>query len=243
MRICAMLLCCLPALGQLQFEAASVKVSKGDTPGTSGYTMSGQLTAFNADMRGLVLTAYDVRPGALLGAPSWFDSDRFDIVAKAVPGTKFDDVRVMLRELLKERFGLEAHWDEKVMAAFALTVAKGGPKLQESSATQVGCTPGMSVKWGMFHITCKMVGSLGGVIMAMGGPYLDGLPVVDQTALKGTWDFTLDYTPRPQYDSATGPAVSFFEALEQQLGLRLEAKKLPVPVLVIDRINRELSEN
>jgi len=101
----------------------------------------------------------------------------------------------------------------------------------------------MSVKPGMLHITCKMVDSLSGVISGMAGGYLDGLPVVDQTGLKGPWDFTLDFTPKAQYDTATGPAVSYFEALEQQLGLHLEPKKLPVRVLVIDHANREPSGN
>jgi uncharacterized protein (TIGR03435 family) len=238
-----MLLCCLPVFGQAQFEAATVRISKGDTKGTSGYTKSGQLTLFKADMRGLVLTAFDVRLNAVIGAPSWFDSDHFDVVAKAAPGTSFDDMRVMLQGLLTERFQLELHWDKKVMPAYALTVAKGGPKLQVSTAAETSCGPGMSVKPGMLHITCKMVDSLSGVISGMAGGYLDGLPVVDQTGLKGPWDFTLDFTPKAQYDTATGPAVSYFEALEQQLGLHLEPKKLPVRVLVIDHANREPSGN
>ena len=242
-----LLLACSPALAQLQFDAATVKISKGDTKVAAGYSKSGQFVAPNATLKDLVILAYGLHESQILGAPSWFDSDRFDIFAKAAPETKFDDVRIMIQSLLRERFGLAVHIEERTLPAYSLTLAKGGSKLEASAAAQTGCAPGQSVKWGMLHLTCRMVANstLAGVLLSIGHGYLEHVPVVDDTGLNGTWDFTLDFTPKPEFDagSADHPVVSFFDALQEQLGLRLDLRKLPLHVLVIDRADRVPSEN
>jgi uncharacterized protein (TIGR03435 family) len=121
------------AFAQLQFDVVSVKLSNPDSIGSNSlYTdHSGSLHTENYPLRGIILFAYDLRDFALLDAPGWIDTERYDILAKTEAGpTNDDQFRERIRSLLASRFKLIVHHETKNLTAYALTVAKGGPKLK-----------------------------------------------------------------------------------------------------------------
>jgi uncharacterized protein (TIGR03435 family) len=250
----------LPVLGQtpaggLEFEAATVKINKSGDAAPARDIRGGQIYLRNLTLRFLLAAAYNIEQDQLSGAPRWFDSDHFDVVAKVPPDTKADDRLVMLQNLLKRSFNLVVHQEDKLMPGYALVVSNHGSKLRESEAGKLSCTTGtvsMSLHLSCQHATARDIAN---VVMKSAQDYLHGGQVMDSTGLSGAWEFTLDWTSARLYDAATSgsdgtsnapPAtsvVSFFQALEDQLGLRLESKKIPTPILVIDHADRVPTEN
>jgi uncharacterized protein (TIGR03435 family) len=233
------------------FEVADVKVSKsGEVRMAVDFLPGGRLSMRNVPMKVMIQMPYHVRPEAVTGGPDWLGSDRFDIVAKALQTTSPDDIRCMLQTLLAERFKLAVHTDQKIMAAYALVLGKTGPKLQPSEAallTEQRCGPGEGAagqKHVMYqHITMAV---LADTLQEIAPRDID-MPVVDRTGLTGDYSLKLDWTPAVRAtaeaspDAQAGPTL--FEAVEVQLGLKLESRKLPLPVLVIDRVDRAPTEN
>lgn len=191
------------------------------------------------------------------GAPSWFKSERFDIEAKvdgsdlaamkkidaedalaaAVAGVPTTRMR-MLQGLLADRFKLKTHYEMKELPVYALVVAKGGPKLKESGTTdptkvEAGFSDG--------RIDGKNTPLVYLPFMLM--PQLERT-VIDRTDLKAYYDFELHWTPdgRSGEDVGIDAPPGLFTAIQEQLGLKLEATKGPVKVLVIDHVERP-SEN
>jgi len=205
----------------------------------------GRLSAHNVPLKVLIQLAYHVRPETVTGGPGWLESDRFDVVAKAPPTTPPDDIRGMLRSLLADRCKLAVHTDQKIMPAYALVLAKDGPRLRPSEAallTDQRCGPGEGPA-GQKHVACRHMGMalLANTLQEIAPRDIDR-PVVDQTGLAGVCNFKLDLTLAARAgageptDAPAGTSLS--DALESQLGLRLESKKLPLPVIVIDRVDR-----
>jgi uncharacterized protein (TIGR03435 family) len=230
----------------LSFEVASVTANKSDEHRMSvDLQPGGRLSMHNVPMKVLVMFAYHLRSEALSGGPGWIESERYDVVAKAPERAPQDDIRRMLQTLLAERFHLAVHADQKLLPAFALVVGKSGPKLQPSETAILSaqrCTPADGVP-GQRHVECRHITT------AVLADYLQELaprdfpvPVVDQTDLKGAWDFKLDWVPTtPGSTDDAGPTI--FDAVAIQLGLKLESRKLPLPVIVIDRVDRVPVEN
>lgn len=219
------------------------------------------------------MEAYSVKRSQVLGGPGWVDSERFDIVAKVAAGTTKEQVKVMLQNMLAERFGLVVHRETKESAIYALVVGAKGARLKEAQGTggmktaSNGCPemPQMMASGRVSTGTFLMM-TPNGECMISKGETMGGLagelsnrfdrPVVDQTGLKGTYDFTLRYDPssvpgvagrggpKDALDAAPPPTVSLggdgapgiFDALQEQPGLRLEARKGPVELLAIDRV-------
>lgn len=232
------------------FEVADVKVNKsGDARMAVDMHGGGALTMRNVPIKTMIVMAYHVRPDAVSGGPEWLDRDRFDVVAKAGQNTPPEDLRRMLQTLLAERFKLAVHTQEKIVPVFALVLGKSAPKLQPSEAAPLSeqrCLPGEGTV-GKKHIACRhlTMALLAGQLQEQSPRDFD-LAVVDQTGLQGYFDFILDWTPAARTvvdpsEPAAGPTV--FEAVETQLGLRLEHKKLPMPVIVIDRVERVPVDN
>ena len=224
--------------------------------------------AENATVAELIKLAYNVgSDDQLQKGPDWTNSERFDIDAKLAdaeavalqklaPAERFDQYRLMVQSLLADRFKLKVSTREKVLPVFAMVVAKDGPKL---TATESG-TRHMPWLWGGSR--GDLMGErVDGVSLPAGFPAdadAGGRVVVDETGLKGNYDFTLNWTPMGSASGAsaesnanaqgaaghgpdaTGP--SLLTALTEQLGLRLEPRKAPVEVLVIDHVERP-SEN
>ena len=247
-----LLLTCIAAFGQTpSFEVADVQPNKsGEARMSVDLQPGGRLIMHNVPMKVLIMFAYHLRADAITNAPPWIDSERYEVIAKAPEKGKPEDIRLMVQTLLAERFKLAVHNDRKLLPAYSLVVGKSGSKLQPSEAAAVlsgvRCTPGAGPS-GQKHVECSHVTT------AFLADYLQELaprdfpvPIVDQTDLKGTYDFKLDWMPTAVPAGVTtgddaGPNI--FDAVATQLGLKLESRKLPLPVIVIDRVERVPVEN
>lgn len=231
------------------FEVASVKPSE---PGGRGMSISrapgGRFTSENVPLRFLITFAYDVRDHQVTGGPGWLNTDRWDITAKAeseVPNTPegAERMRTMVKALLAERFGLVIRRDSKEMPVYALVIGKNGPKLIPSTPEAKG--PRLNMGRG------KLTGTK--VELAMLANTLAnnlGRTVVDETGLKGPFDFTLEFLQEqegplgpknpeaPKESSVESDLPSLFTAVQEQLGLKLESKRGPVEVLVIEKAEK-----
>ncbi len=234
-----------------QFEVATIKPSQSHTlSGSLNVNPSGQVNVTNFPVMVLIQFAYSVTRNEISGGRPWLESERFDIVGKPdIEGApSMSQLRLMLRKLLADRFQLTVHHENKELPAYALTVAKGGPKLTEVTDNPDGLPrflgkggpQGRSVQNStMAEFATDLRGST-------------GRPVVDQTGLGSKrYDFVLKWTPdAPALNTATGalPAVDLdappdiFTAIQQQLGLKLVPTKTQVDVIVIDHVEKP-SEN
>ncbi|HYW48468.1 MAG TPA: TIGR03435 family protein [Bryobacteraceae bacterium] len=248
-------LSCVTAFGQqaaapLSFDVAEVKMNKSGARGEAFDLLpGGQLSVRNVTMKQIIAGAYNVGDYAISGGPGWLDSDRFDIVAKAAPGTSEDNLRLMAQTLLADRLKLAVHRDQKTMSVYALVVAKRGSKLQPSpgGSGEADCNG----RGGRLTCTRMSMADLAEALPRMAPRYID-MPVVDLTELKGVYDFTLEWSPlggrggagrgTDAPATADAPPSTIFDAV-QDLGLKLEGRKHPVTIIVIDHIERIPAEN
>jgi uncharacterized protein (TIGR03435 family) len=243
-----------------EYEAATIKPSQGPGP----YKKIGLWAApdgFNAwfiTPQQIISIAYGVESFQFSGGPSWLPSERFDIQAKMDAATTGALAKLsqaqrvlaqqqMLQALLADRFQLTVHRETKEGTIYTLVIAKGGPKLQEAKPGDPGAD----------NMTSKSSGDLTAQAVPIARlvrnlTQMLGHPVLDKTELKGVYDFKLQFTPddRLQSTSPLAPnarlpeppadsnAPSLFDALQEQLGLKLESGKGPVEVIVIDHVER-----
>jgi bla regulator protein BlaR1 len=250
----------------LKFEVASIRPANPDTPGGLIRLMpGGGLSLTNIPVRTMITLAYDVRDFQISGGPGWIGTERFDVTARADAAaakgqedlskltdeqrkTVRDQMAERLRALLADRFQLVVHKETKEESIYALVVSKSGPKLKEVKGADAkqGMNTGRGRSQG-FAAPMEMLAQVLSNIV--------GRPVLDKTGLAGKYDFVLEWMPdvgadaRAQGfgDGITSPAPApggptIFTALQEQLGLRLEAQKGPVPKIVIDRVEKP-SEN
>src|SRR5262245_27289998 len=256
-----------PAPQAVGFEVASIKPADGDHRGVSiNFVPGGGLTATNVTLRSLIKLAYDVQCESscedfISGGPGWIDDQRFNIQARA-PETDEDLshltpkqrgkhrehlVRLRLQALLADRFNLVVRKETKDAPMYALTVTRNGHKLKEENGRGSG-GGGMGELFGDSETMEAFVNDLAGVI---------GRPVVDRTGLTGRYSYEPQWAPgargptdigdKQQVDKqqvvapdADGP--SLFSAIQDQLGLKLEAIRGPVDRYVIERAEKP-SEN
>jgi bla regulator protein blaR1 len=235
------------------FEAASIKPTATTDNSSSRFnTDPGRMEAQNWTFKSYILVAYELKPYQLTGITGWMDSDRYDISAKLedmgegeLPGK--DDprarkqaedgrIRQALQVLLADRFHLRFHRDSKMMQGYAMSLAKGGFK---PSPVSGGSDP--SMRYNDRHLTAKRTSMDN---MASFLVNILNQPVVNRTGVEGFYDFTLDWTPDELHgrSSNTSQAPSIFTALQEQLGLRLDPRKVPVEVIAVDSAERP-SEN
>jgi uncharacterized protein (TIGR03435 family) len=236
------------------FDIADVHTSAHSTfPFMDGGTLRGdRYVVRNATMVDLIAAAYDVDGDKVLSGPSWLDTDRYDVIAKAAPKTPPETVRLMLQTLLADRFELVLHTDSKPMPVFVLSVGKAGkPKLKEADpAGATGCQPPPNqpqpTPGTIFYISmsCKNMSMevFAQQIHQMAGGYLAN-PVVDQTELKGSWDFDFKWSPKGLLAQSGADGISIFDAMDKQLGLKLEAQKVAMPVYMVDSVNEKPTAN
>jgi uncharacterized protein (TIGR03435 family) len=212
-----------------EFEVVSVKPGDPADPSSSARTTPGGLEMRNTTLKNLVRSAYQLNEYQLEGGPKWMDSARFNIDAKLPAGVPRDQIPQMMQALLADRFKLEFHRATRTLPEYALVVAKGGPKLPvagEDDLKRVRSSQGdrQLKAWGM------PISSLANMLISA-----VGAPVLDRTGLDGKYNFILEFAPlfgTPREDE-TLPTI--FVVLQEKLGLKLEAIKGPVEVLVIDR--------
>jgi uncharacterized protein (TIGR03435 family) len=229
------------------FEVATIKVNNsGGNNGVSGRggqirPSKGQIAMENVTLWKALGFAYGIgedKDYAITG-PAWLKTERYDIVGKIPPDATFEQMRRMLQATLTQRFKLVLHQETKEMPIYALVVARDGLKIKETEPGRSGFS------FGKGHIEAKA-----GALTAFADRLSQMLdrPVIDYTSTPGAFNFTLDWSPdlsmtNPTEES-TGPAgPSIFTAVQQQLGLRLEARRGPVEVLVIDRGEKTPIEN
>jgi uncharacterized protein (TIGR03435 family) len=224
-----------------EFELASVKpnllddhivqvrVGPGPTFMARGYTLVL-----------LMQRAYGVMGWNVTGGPDWIRTDRFDINAKAdITGDLKEEVlQPMLANLLAKRFKLRVHESSQEMEAYALEVARGGPKVRRSTSSENGRDSGRFTETGLEFTALSMADFARFVSGKL------GLVGVDQTGLPGLYDFKADWRVTPgQTDLVGGDPreplrAAVFSALEMQLGLKLTPKKVPVRMIVIDSVEK-----
>jgi uncharacterized protein (TIGR03435 family) len=259
--IVACILACAPALGQSPtaaapapaFDLADVRVSPPSANmfpfSRSGFRV-GKYEMHSGTMVDLIRAAYGVDPDKVLGGPSWLESDRFNVIAKTAPATPYASAMSMLQALLADRFQLAIHKDTRPMAAYALTLGKRKLQLKEPDrSTWSGCRsqpfrpPAPGAVMPPQPVECHNVtmSAFAEQIRRMAGQYLDK-PVVDKTGVEGSWDLTIAWTARGQLGLAGSDGISVFDALEK-IGLKLEPDTMPLPVIVVDRVNRAPTPN
>jgi uncharacterized protein (TIGR03435 family) len=207
------------------FEVASVKpVNPPAGPHVVSLIINhGRLNIEAAELRQIVGLAYAVQRIRVLGGPGWADSDQFDIAAKteSADATR-DEIRSMLQTLLAERFMLVVHREAKEIPAYSLVLAKRGSKLKVAAPdTKSGLADALGPSGE--RQTVFEASSLRVLVNMLANTL--GSPVVDKTGLDGLYDYTFEW---PDAES------SLFASVDQ-LGLKLEAKRVPVEVLVMDR--------
>jgi uncharacterized protein (TIGR03435 family) len=213
-----------PAKERVQFE------SDGETklrPGT--------LTMRDVTIETCIKWAYGVQRAQVLG-PGLLTSERYDIMAKADGAATDDQMKLMMQSLLKERFGLQFHREKKELKAFALEVAKSGPKLKQATDDEVPSRQNYARGSTAQATTMQELADF------LGGPVEK--PVVDKTGLTGRWDFTFDFTKYlvDQPKGIDDYLLVLNETLKGELGLQLVPEKDVVDVLVVDKVGRA-SEN
>jgi uncharacterized protein (TIGR03435 family) len=214
------------------FDVASVKRMPPPVGGvrSSMDLKPGRLTCSNVNLRKLIVQAYSVKDFQLPG-PDWLSSEIYDISATMPPATSTDQVLLMMQRLLADRFQLVLHHQTREVPMYSLVVGKGGLKIKEGEfgRSSTSASPG--------HLTAQKTP------MAKLADFLAGQvdsPVTDMTGMIGFFDFTLEWTPdaRPGEASDSAPGTSIFAAVQEQLGLKLESRKGPLEMLVIDHVEK-----
>jgi uncharacterized protein (TIGR03435 family) len=229
----------------------AVEVVKRNTSGTDeqsgGLSPGGQFSATNISIIQLLQFAYHVDENSIAAMPAWFRSDRFDVIAKASANTSDPELRLMMQSLLASEFKLTVRQTKIPRDAFALMVAKGGPTLRQSSASRAAAANNPDDPNEHCKRTIDRATGIGaectGISMAelaqrlpsLAPGYIDR-PVVDLTGISGTYDLKLRWSGRAQIDAAGG--LTIFDAMTKQLGLKLEQRKVPLPSITIDHVER-----
>ena len=243
--ICLCILLAAPASGQ-QFEVVSIKPNNSMSGHSSSRTDQGIMTGTNISLRNLILRAYGIKDYQLEG-PDWLASEHFDISAKIPEAISAQRdgreqykaaFQSMMQSMLAERFRFTAHRERKTMGVYALVVGKNGIKFKDAPP---GGPSGSSTNNTHFTGTGVSMDTFAEVLS-----HNTEIPVVDFTGLKGVYDLKLDWQEEhPPHDNTGTPpsAPAITEAVEEQLGLRMERRKAPVEILVVDHAEKAPTEN
>jgi uncharacterized protein (TIGR03435 family) len=230
---------------QSTFEVASVKLNTSLSP-PSMDARNGRVTMYNYPMKLIVARAYQVANDRVTG-PDWVSDQGYDIVAKYGPDTTRESLWAMLQNLLAERFKLEIHHEQKPAPVWALVVGKNGPKFKGAAADS---PPKFTCSHEGAQNICEnhksTMAELTRNLPRWVRADFFGMPIVDLTGLTGVYDFTLTWTwtDRPlSATEASDPGIDLFRALQDQLGLNLEQRKVPLDRIVIDHVERVPIEN
>lgn len=232
------------------FEAAAIKLNNSGRAGGGFRVDPARIKIINSTLKFCVQVAWNVKDFQVSGASGWMETQHYDIDAVAASPFTQEESRKMLRALLADRFGLVVHSETQDKPGFALVAGRNGPKLPPPTDDQ-------SV---MFSRTASGDRTLSAPNVTM-KRFADALTValgaivVDQTGIEGRYDASFQWTPDsneprvsksgeplppPPMDAMAGPSI--FTAVQEKFGLRIEAKKVPMDVIVIERANRP-SEN
>ena len=230
-----------------EFDACSIKPSDPGQQGR-GLTVRGrEVVTINTPVSFLMTFVYDVSAKQIVGGPSWMDSDAFNLdgkpSAEGIPNQK--QMKIMIQKVLADRFQLKFHKEKREMSAYVIQTGKNGPKMTVSQFDPKGL-PGLGFRaLGAMNATNATMTDLASLLQTA---VLDR-PVVNQTGLDGHYDFALNWTPDetqfagmgikvpPPSDKPDAPP-DLVTAMMDQLGLKLTVTKVPVDVLVIDKLEK-----
>jgi uncharacterized protein (TIGR03435 family) len=242
------------------FEVASVKPSRDPwTLGGAGPASGGRWLSRNATLLQIIHVAFDLRPGFVVGGPSWIRKDRFQINAKADGQPSPAETRLMVQSLLADRFKLKTHTERRPVDLYALVKARAdgrlGPGLRPSTVDCKALLDGLGVRMAP---QTDAAPSARPPCTSNRGQGLDGMTrlsetwplenlvrfiqgwmdraIIDRTDLQGYYDMDLAFAPpnRDSPDAVGGAAASVFTAFQEQLGLKLEARREMMDVLIVD---------
>jgi uncharacterized protein (TIGR03435 family) len=271
------------AASPTEFEVADVKPSNPDSRGMRFQIQPGGRVNFTGmTLKSLIQQAWSISEDMIVGAPKWLDSDRFDIIAKAPSAAQtadssagpanatvdIDTVWIMFRALLKERFKMEFHNEERPVSAYTLLAVN--PKIKKADPTsRTGLVeePANDSKNGnvpthVFSVQNMTMAQFAAQLRRV-APAVIRVPVLDSTGLEGSYSFTLTFTGAgmalpagvvrsggmngmdagPASDASDPTGIITLPQAIEKLGLKLELQKRPMSVLVIDRIERTPTEN
>jgi uncharacterized protein (TIGR03435 family) len=226
-----------------------------------------------ASMVDLIRMAYGYDSDKVLGGPNWLEMDRYHVVAKAPAGANMETVKPMLQALLVDRFKLKTHEEKKPLPTHVLVMGKKNLMKESDGSEEAGCKPqnpsggqsegggfirmmsmssngtpttfnlgpGMTVHWACRKMTmAQFVNTMRGMLGANLGPN----PVLDETGLKGEWNFDFRYSMSLNGPAALqGDRITMQEAIEKQLGLKLEERPIATPVIVVDSVEHTPAPN
>jgi uncharacterized protein (TIGR03435 family) len=234
------------------FEVASITpCAPGTPPAPMEHTRTAQFTLPGGRFRASATTvktllewAYAIQPSEHSGGPSWIGDDCYDVVAKAEGNANDDQMRLMLRTLLADRFKLVFHRERKELSAYVISVGKTAPKLfpakdDETTSVRFATQAVPDQKTVSYRIvfTRHTLNQLCDLFARQ----MDSV-VVDRTGLNGEYDFTLELTPDESRPNPADPAL-LIAAMREQLGLTLKSQKTPVDILVIDSAQKVAAGN
>jgi uncharacterized protein (TIGR03435 family) len=229
----------MPADADPSFEVVTVKPSSPDEQGSSIHAGGGHLTIKNHTLNTMLLFAYGIHPKQIVDAPAWFATDRYDVdgVLDTEGEPNLKQMQRIVQKMLAERFELKLDEETRELLVYALMVAKEGPKLTKSKGDpNVLGDENDNMHSGQITQTISNMSMTDFTLIMQ---FFTDRPVVDQTGLAGKWDFKWTWTQdesRVSLDANAPPGM--FTAIQEQLGLKLEAKKAPADVFVIDHIER-----
>jgi uncharacterized protein (TIGR03435 family) len=230
---------------RLTFEVASVKPTKPGGKGGGMRVMPGgqEFVAQGMFLRFMIAFMYWVPMRQVTGGPAWLDSDQWDVAAKADHPRELDDLREMFRNMLADEFQLKLRKDVKEGPVYALTVDKSGLKMTVDDKPwdfDISIKPGPGGVWIGKRVPIQRL-----CFQLQQFLQRDERQVIDKTGLTGYYDFTLAFLPElpPGFNKENLPPEmlerpSIFDAVKQQLGLRLEAQKGPVEYYVVEHVEK-----
>ncbi|HWG16339.1 MAG TPA: TIGR03435 family protein [Acidobacteriaceae bacterium] len=221
------------------WDAVTVKPSDSDDT-DSGFQVHGrQIVMERESVESMVGFGYGIHAKQIAGAPDWAGTERWNI--EGVPNVQgqpnMQQYETLVRKILAERFRLKVHTETRELPVYALRVAKDGPKIAKTAGDPNGKLDMHDrINGGQRRIQVTN-GSIADIALVL--KFYTDRPLVDQTGLKGRYDFQLAWTfdeMRAPTDGSAAP--SLFTAIQEDMGLKLEPVKAPVDVLVIDKVER-----
>ena len=219
------------------FEVASIKANHSGTDVAGMRASRGSLSIVNAPLRKIVATSFGIsedRDESLIDGPDWLRTERYDIAATFAEETQPNEMRLMLQALLRERFQMCFHRETRKVPAYTLVVNKSGLKAKLAAP---GAVPGFQRTAGHLASASATMSQLADKLAQQ-----SDRPVVDYTGIQGSYALTLSWE-RDELGANRGLGVSLYTAIQEQLGLRLEARNEPMDVIVIEYLERQPTSN
>jgi len=249
-----------------EFEVATIKPSPPDARGQNGRLQNGRVDVSNFSLKQLIQLAWQLNNNdeMIVGLPKSAESNHYDISAKVISSGRanaqdidFDTLTVMLQKLLIERFNMKSHMEDRPVSAFTMTATKQVKLQKADPQNRTNCKSGAGTNPMLNRlITCQntSMAQLAIALENMANGYIHA-SIKDATGIEGSYDFSINFSaigllPGAQFDpnkssEAGDPngSITLPEALQKQLGLKLEMGKRPLPVLVIDHIDEKPTDN